>query len=201
MSTDNPESKLNSKQERFCEEYLVDLNRTQAAIRAGYSEKTAGSIGSENLQKPEIESYIQVLMDKRSERTEITADRVLTEIGKMAFANMADYTYVVDGALCASMDEVTRDQMAAIQEFTVDTRREYNSQDKTSDTIEKFRFKLADKRSSLELLGKHLKLFTETHVHTGADGKDLFPSDEASISEAARRIAFSLKQAEQNMVH
>ena len=49
--------KLTAKQERFCEEYLIDLNATQAAIRAGYSVESAGSIGSENLTKPEIRAY------------------------------------------------------------------------------------------------------------------------------------------------
>ncbi|WP_423245457.1 terminase small subunit [Mannheimia haemolytica] len=69
--------KLTDKQKRFVEEYLIDLNATQAAIRAGYSEKTAYSIGEENLRKPEIRSAIQEAKNKRSERTQITQDDVL----------------------------------------------------------------------------------------------------------------------------
>lgn len=71
---------LTPKQSRFVDEYLVDLNATQAAIRAGYSEKTAGLIGSENISKPYIAEAIAERMKIRSERTEITQDRVLTDI-------------------------------------------------------------------------------------------------------------------------
>ena len=72
--------KLNPKQSRFVEEYLVDLNATQAAIRAGYSEKTANRTGSENLSKPVIADAIQIAQAERSARTQITVDKVLTDI-------------------------------------------------------------------------------------------------------------------------
>lgn len=72
--------KLTNKQALFCKEYLIDLNATQAAIRAGYSKKTACKIGSENLQKPDIIKEIQSLMNKRSEKVEIDADWVLKGI-------------------------------------------------------------------------------------------------------------------------
>ena len=73
-------SKLTSKQELFCKEYLLDLNATQAAIRAGYSERTACAIGTENLRKPNIASFIQQAMAERSESTGITACYVLEGI-------------------------------------------------------------------------------------------------------------------------
>lgn len=76
---------MTNKQKRFCEEYLVDLNATQAALRTGYSQKTAASIASENLQKPEILGYIAKLRAEQSERTGITADKVLEELSKVAF--------------------------------------------------------------------------------------------------------------------
>ena len=79
--------KLTEKQKRFCEEYLIDFNATQAALRAGYSPKTAYSIGDENLRKPEIQSEIQTLIQKRSERTGISADTVITELAKIAFSD------------------------------------------------------------------------------------------------------------------
>lgn len=153
--------KLTAKQHRFCQEYLVDLNAAQAAIRAGYSEKTAKSIGQENLTKPDLQAVIQELMEKRSNRTEITSDSVLQEIAKLAFANMQDYTKVRDGVLVGNMSNVTRDQLAAVQEFTVDVRKDYDSEGNEGGEVEKFRFKLADKKGSLELLGRHLKLFTD----------------------------------------
>ena len=71
---------LTPKQGMFCKEYLVDLNATQAAIRAGYSENTASEMGYENLTKPHIAEYVQGLMNKRSKRVEIDADWVLNGI-------------------------------------------------------------------------------------------------------------------------
>ncbi len=71
---------LSAKQRTFVDEYLVDLNATQAAIRAGYSKNTAGAIGGEHFQKPEIQEAIQGAMQRRAERTEITQDKVLADI-------------------------------------------------------------------------------------------------------------------------
>lgn len=82
---------LTEKQQRFIEEYLIDLNATKAAIRAGYSEKRASEIGYQLLQKTTIKSAIQAAAEERSKRTAITADRVLQEIGEVAFMSAADY--------------------------------------------------------------------------------------------------------------
>ena len=76
-------SKLTSKQALFCKEYLIDLNATQAAIRAGYSKNTACAIGTENLRKPNIALSIQEAMAERSESTGITASYVLEGIKKL----------------------------------------------------------------------------------------------------------------------
>jgi len=71
---------LTEKQKRFVDEYMIDLNATQAAIRAGYSEKSAASIGEENLRKPEIQAALTERMKKRAQRTEVTQDYVLATI-------------------------------------------------------------------------------------------------------------------------
>jgi phage terminase small subunit len=81
--TDDKESGtggLTPKQKAFCEQYLVDLNATQAAIRAAYSKKTARSISCELLTKPDISNYIGKLIEKRQKRTEVTADYVITNL-------------------------------------------------------------------------------------------------------------------------
>ena len=83
--------KLTPKQVRFVQEYLIDLNATQAAIRAGYSAKTARVIGHENRTKPDIAAAIEKAMAERAERTKLTADWVVDELRKIAGANMADY--------------------------------------------------------------------------------------------------------------
>lgn len=85
-------AKLTAKQERFVEEYLVDLNATQAAIRAGYSQKTADRIGPELLGKTCVSESIQKARQRREQRTAITQDRVLKELEKVGFAAAADYT-------------------------------------------------------------------------------------------------------------
>lgn len=79
---------LTPKQKRFVEEYLIDLNATQAAVRAGYSEKTARAIGQENLTKPDIQDAIQKAMGKRSKRVGITQDRVLEALAGMGFSEV-----------------------------------------------------------------------------------------------------------------
>ena len=83
---------LTEKQKRFVAEYLVDLNATQAAIRAKYSEKTAEQMGYQLLQKTSVQKAVQEAMKNRQQRTEITQDKVLEELGKVAFAKAADYT-------------------------------------------------------------------------------------------------------------
>lgn len=81
--TEAPKRALTPKQDMFVREYLIDLNATQAAIRAGYSAKTAGAIGEENLKKPEIAAAIQKAMDKRAEEVDVSAKYVLTGIKKL----------------------------------------------------------------------------------------------------------------------
>lgn len=120
---------LTDKQKQFCKEYLVDLNATQAAIRAGYSEKTANRIGHENLTKLDVAKEIQRLMDKRSEKVKITAEDVLNDI----------------------LD--TRDTLA--QNMLKSDSGEVDS------AVANARLK------ANELLGKHLKLFTDKVEHSG----------------------------------
>ncbi|WP_213469940.1 terminase small subunit, partial [Paenibacillus dendritiformis] len=98
---------LTAKQKAFVQEYLIDLNATQAAIRAGYSAKTARKIGQENLTKPDIQKAIQEAMDARAKRTEITADRVLQELAKIGFANITDYLRVSTSERVVERNTVT----------------------------------------------------------------------------------------------
>lgn len=77
--------KLTAKQELFVKEYIVDFNATRAAKDAGYSEKTAHSIGHENLSKPEIQKAIQTAINKTHEKLEITTERIAEELADMAF--------------------------------------------------------------------------------------------------------------------
>lgn len=142
-------AKLTEKQKRFAEEYLVDLNATQAAIRAGYSPDTANEQGSRLLANVNIKSTVDKMIAERSRRTGINADRVIREIAKIAFVNAGE---VVDLDTALLMDKISDDDMAAIQSVKVKTFGE--------DGVER-EVKLADKLKALELLGKHLGLFKD----------------------------------------
>jgi len=124
---------LTDKQEMFCKEYLIDLNATQAAIRAGYSEKTAQEQSSRLLSNVMVKEYIQDLMDKRSEKTEINADYVLSTIKE-----------TIDR--CRQAAPVYDDEGNQTGEFV---------------------FKENGVLKGCELLGKHLKLFTDKVEQSG----------------------------------
>lgn len=143
---------MTKKQKRFIEEYLIDLNATQAAIRAGYSPDTAYSIGTENLKKPEIRAHIEKSMAERSRRTGINQDRVIRELAKIAFVNAADVINTEDATL---KDNATEEDTAAILSVKVKV-----FPTKNGDGIER-EIKMADKLKALELLGKHLGMFTD----------------------------------------
>ena len=140
---------MTKKQKRFVEEYLIDLNATQAAIRAGYSPDTAYSIGNENMKKPEIKAKIDKAMAERSRRTGVNADRVVMELAKIAFVNAGD---VIDAETATVKPDAARDDTAAIQSVKVKTFGE--------DGLER-EIKMADKLKALELLGKHLGMFKD----------------------------------------
>lgn len=109
---------LNARQQQFVDEYLVDLNATQAAIRAGYSAKTANVIASENLSKPNIAAAIQVAREKTASRLEVTRERVLAEYAKLAFVDPRAF-YNADGSL-KNVPDLDHDTAAALVGFEVD---------------------------------------------------------------------------------
>lgn len=163
-------NKLTRKQELFVAEYLTDLNAKRAAIAAGYSEKSAESQASQLLKNPKVSAYIDKRQGKRLEKLDLTADMVLAELKKISFSNMLDYVAIDKDGKRADLDwsKLTRDQAAAIQEISVDASG--GSGDGERRQVLRTRFKLADKRGGLELLGKHFKLFTEKVENTGPDG-------------------------------
>lgn len=160
---------LTAKQAQFVKEYLIDLNATQAAIRAGYSEKTAYAVGHENLRKPEIAAAIQSKMDGRSQRLEITSDRVLQEIARLGFADIRK-VFTPTGQL-RNIHELPEEVAASIASVEVVTRPSGGVDEDGNREVEYVhKLKFWDKRGSLELLGKHLKLFTDKVEHEGQIG-------------------------------
>lgn len=134
--------KLTEKQKRFVQEYLVDLNATAAAQRAGYKDP---NIGRQLITKNNVSAAIQEAIDKRRNRVEITQDRVLQELAAIAFAKGTDYASIISGVVMTNdTEELTEEQKAAIVSI--------------KQTKEGVEVKLADKMRALELLAKHLGL-------------------------------------------
>lgn len=163
-------AKMTAKQQLFCDEYLIDLNATQAAIRAGYSEKTARKIGQENLTKPDIQEYIQKKKADREQRTEITQDMVLRELAIIAFSNAADYAKVIERELTQEIQGNVVPVLDAegkpviyktVEPILTDDLTE--DQKKALAVIKKgrdgFEVKPYDKLRALEMLGRHLGMW------------------------------------------
>jgi phage terminase small subunit len=171
---------LTAKQQRFISEYLVDLNATQAAIRAGYSAKTAYSIGEENLRKPEIAAALKTAIDEQIERTGISADRVLGELAKIGFSDIRKAVKWFSQANIAAIDDAEGEIEDGSIRFAVANQVELISSadiaDETAAAISEIsmtdkgglKIKFHDKRAALVDLGRHLKLFTDKVEH-GAD--------------------------------
>ena len=145
-------AKLTEKQRRFVDEYLIDLNATQAAIRAGYSVKTAKDIGCQNLAKLNIQQAISEKMAERSKRTGVNQDRIVMELAKIAFVNAAD---VIDSDDATIKAGATADDTAAIQSVKVKV-----IPTKEGEGVER-EIRLNDKLKALELLGKHLGMWND----------------------------------------
>lgn len=151
---------MTKKQKRFVEEYLIDLNATQAAIRAGYkagNAQRASEIGSELLQKTPVSEAIRKAMAERSRRTGVNADRVVQELAKIAFVNAVE---VIDTKTATIKEDASEDDTAAIQSVKVKTFGE--------DGVER-EIKMADKLKALELLGKHMGMFKDKVVLSGME--------------------------------
>ena len=145
-------ARMTEKQKRFVEEYLIDLNATQAAIRAGYSVKTAKDIGCQNLAKLNIQQAVSEQMAERSKRTGVNQDRIVLELAKIAFVNAAD---VIDSDDATIKARATADDTAAIQSVKVKV-----IPTKEGEGVER-EIRLNDKLKALELLGKHLGMWND----------------------------------------
>lgn len=160
--------KLTAKQKKFADEYLIDLNATQAAIRAGYSVKTANEQGARLLAKVSVQAYLQQRMNDRSKRTEISQDRVLHELAAVGFAQAVDVIRIVrkrgtepivddEGNVTAQRPyEYQAVEIVDTDQVPTDTRTAIASIKRDKYGIE---VKMHDKIKALEMLGRHLGMF------------------------------------------
>jgi len=164
--------KDSDRQKLFIKEYLVDLSAMEAAIRAGYSPKTAKQMGYKLLQNETVQAAIQKEMAKRAKRTEITADDVLQRFDLMSKANIADYMDVKtilikigeteegepiyekrDEAILKDLSQMSKEETYAIEAIKYG---KYGLE-----------FKLVDKKGATDSIGKHLGMFVEKVQHSG----------------------------------
>lgn len=152
---------LTAKQKRFCEEYMIDLNATQAALRAGYCKRSVNNIGPANLLKVGIRNEIQKLKDERSVRTQIKADSVLKELAKIGFSDIKNYLNIEnDEVYFRNLNEVPGDLTAAVEAVKVMKRTIKGKKKDDNDVeIQAIQFKLHSKLNALEQLGKHLGIY------------------------------------------
>lgn len=147
---------MTPKQKQFIKEYLIDFNAAQAAIRAGYSKKTAKEIGSRLLTKPHIRGAVNAEIEKRAKKTDITAERILKELARVAFANMGTIaTWNESGVSFTPKEQLSEDALATVQSVKETTNEHGGS----------LEIKQHDKLRALEMLGKHLKLFVDRTEH------------------------------------
>lgn len=143
---------LTPKQKLFVEEYLIDLNATQAAIRAGYSPNNADKIGSELLGKTRVSEAIKIAMAERSRRTGINQDRILAELAKIALVNPAR---VVNFDEATIREDALPEDLAAVASVKV---KRFPTKD--GEGIER-EVKFHDKNKALDLAGRHLGMFKD----------------------------------------
>lgn len=172
------EKKLTPKQEQFVAEYLIDLNATQAAIRAGYSAKTANEQGARLLANASVKEAVAKANQKRAEKTGITAERVLKEIERMAFYDPVDLIEIIrdalpdeiaDGVELSDDGKVITGLRSArdIKFLPEDVRRAIVGWG--YDRNQNFTLKLADKSKALDQLARHLSLYNDRLELSGID--------------------------------
>jgi phage terminase small subunit len=137
---------LNGRQNRFVAEYIVDFNATRAAVRAGYSAKTAHSCGPRLLENDGVKAAIAEAIDDRNARTRVTADRVVKELARIGFSDMRQFVeWGPHGVTLKDSEELSADDSPVVTEVS-ETPGEYGSS---------LKFKLAHKDSALKLLAQH----------------------------------------------
>ena len=150
MSKQTENKKLTDKQEMFCREYLIDLNATQAAIRAGYSEKTANRVASENLSKLDIQNRVSELKEIRNTQLDVDGTYVLKRLIEWDQLDVLDI--LTDTGSFKPISEWPKVWRTSISAMDVSTLM------KQEEDIETriMKVKWPDKVKNLELIGKHV---------------------------------------------
>jgi phage terminase small subunit len=165
----DPNRPLNAMQQRFCLEYLLDLNAAQAAIRSGYSAASAKVIGYRLISDPRIQAVVEKHKAERAERTRISIDGVVMELAKVSFASMRHFISVdADGQPVIDLSHTNDDNLDALSEISTETVIEStgSGEERTANKVRKSKIKLHDKIRSLQLLGDHVGAFKADREQT-----------------------------------
>ena len=152
---------LTDKQKRFCEEYVIDLNATQAAIRSGYSKDTANVQGSQNLSKLNIQEYISQLQESKSEELNISQNMVLQELMKVAFGDVKNY--FDDNGRLIDINELENEVSASIKSVTVQQEKITSDGNSTFESSIK-KIESYDKLKALEIIIKMLGFYEKDNA-------------------------------------
>lgn len=180
-----------ARQERFVAEYLIDLNATQAAIRAGYSRRTAASQGYDLLRKPEIIAALAQAQASRAKRTGITQDRVLAELEQLAFSDVSHYQVNDDGEVTLA-PEAPAQAMRAIA--SIKRRITTRGGGEHAETTRDVEIRLWDKPGPLKLAGQHVGLLTDKIEHSGRIAVETDGLSDAELDARARALVARLAE-------
>lgn len=179
---------LTARERHFVSAYVQTLMETQgkgnakrAALLMGATEATAASMGSGLLRRPQVQAAIQPHIERFCEKYDVTTERIVRELAKLAFTGMSKFARKTDdGQLYFDFSTATDDELDAIVELTVDEYQEGKASDDTQRNVKKVKFKL-DRKGALELLGRHHKMFTDNVAHCNPDGSPIEPADDEII--------------------
>jgi len=170
MDIEQSEFQITDKMKRFINEYLVDFNATQAAIRAGYSESTAQEQSSQLLARPDIRALIAEGQKAIAERTQSFQDDAVSELKIVGFSDLADFLSVKEGGIVEQkpFNELTKAQTRCIKKIKQTVRSSHSADGSILHQTAVLEVELFDKLKALELLGRHLGMFNDTLRLEGA---------------------------------
>lgn len=152
--------RLTAKQERFCREYLLDFNATQAYIRAGYAPKSADTCAARLLGNARVQRYLSKLKADAVKRAEVSLDAVIAQVARLAFSDIRSLYGEAGNCSLRTVPELDDEIAAAVQSVKLSTRRSGETDIDGRPVYEPVvEYKLADKRAALDMLGKYLGLW------------------------------------------
>ena len=170
MDIEKSEFEITDKMRQFVDEYLIDLNATQAAIRAGYSEATAQEQSSQLLARADIRALIEEAQKDRVDRVQISQDTTVNELKRIGFSDVADFVIVKAGGVIEQrpFNELKKEQTRCVKKIKQTVRTAQSSDGTVIHQTAVLELELYDKVKSLELLGRHLGIFNDRLTLGGA---------------------------------